>query len=75
LSGGLAIDNMEDRNLDGGKQWHNMLEYFNKNPSALMDAMPTPKKLEDVDALEGLNTCLTPKKKGSAQSLVLRPTE
>ena len=38
-----------------------MLDYFKKNPSALMDAIPTPPgEQEDEEALKDFKTGLTP---------------
>ncbi len=41
-----------------------MMEYFKENPSALLDAMPTPKgsEGEDPNILADFTTGLTPKK-------------
>ena len=40
-----------------------MLDYFKKNPNALMDAIPTPPgEQEDEDALRDFKTGLTPKR-------------
>ena len=40
-----------------------MLDYFKKNPSALMDAIPTPPgEEEDNEALKDFRTGLTPKR-------------
>lgn len=40
-----------------------MLDYFKKNPDALMDAIPTPPgEEEDKEALKDFRTGLTPKK-------------
>ena len=38
-----------------------MLDYFKKNPTALMDAMPTPPE-EDEETLRDLQSGLTPKR-------------
>jgi len=54
---------LEDNHIDEDKQWRLMLDYFKKNPSALMDAIPTPPGEEaDTEALKDFRTGLTPKK-------------
>jgi len=40
-----------------------MLDYFKKNPSALMDAIPTPPdQADEQEALKDFRTGLTPKR-------------
>jgi len=33
---------LQDNHIDDDKQWRLMLDYFEKNPDALLDAIPTP---------------------------------
>lgn len=54
---------LKDNHIDEDKQWRLMLDYFKKNPNALMDAIPTPpNQEEDEEALKDFRTGLTPKK-------------
>ena len=54
---------LQDTFIDEDKQWRLMLDYFKKNPSALMDAIPTPPAQdEDDEALADFKTGLTPKR-------------
>ena len=54
---------LEDNHIDEDKQWRLMLDYFKKNPTALMDAIPTPPdKEQDEEALRDFRTGLTPKR-------------
>ena len=54
---------LQDNHIDEDKQWRLMLDYFKKNPSALMDAIPTPPgEEEDKEALKDFRTGLTPKR-------------
>ena len=53
---------LTDKNIDEDKQWKLMMDYFKKNPQALMDAIPTPPGEEEYDALADFHTGLTPKK-------------
>ena len=54
---------LQDNHIDEDKQWRLMLDYFKKNPTALMDAIPTPpEKEEDEEALRDFRTGLTPKR-------------
>jgi len=53
---------LTDKNIDEDKQWKLMIDYFKKNPQALMDAIPTPPGEEEGDALNDFHTGLTPKK-------------
>ena len=54
---------LQDNHIDEDKQWRLMLDYFKKNPDALMDAIPTPPGGdEDEKALADFRTGLTPKK-------------
>lgn len=54
---------LTDKTIDEDKQWKLMLEYFKKNPQALMDAIPTPPGEEEDDfVLDGFHTGLTPKR-------------
>ena len=54
-----ALTFLTDNFIDEDKQWRLMMDYFAKNPSALMDAIPTPRnEEEDPD----FRTGLTPKK-------------
>ena len=63
LEGDPDLVFLKDNHIDGDKQWRMMLEYFKKNPSALMDAIPTPPGEEaDTEALKDFKTGLTPKK-------------
>ena len=58
-----ALSFLDDTHLDDDKQWKLMLDYFTKNPEALMDALPTPRADdEDEQALGDFRTGLTPKK-------------
>ena len=55
---------MQDANLDEDKQWRLMMDYFKENPTALMDAIPTPPgEEEDNSMLKDFRTGLTPKRK------------
>ena len=38
---------LQDNHIDSDKQWKLMLDYFKKNPDALMDAIPTPPEKEE----------------------------
>lgn len=52
---------LADDYLDDDKQWKLMMDYFKKNPDALMDAIPTPTgEEEDAAALNDFKTGLTP---------------
>jgi hypothetical protein len=52
---------LQDKTLDDDKQWKLMLDYFKKNPQALMDAIPTPPGEEEDDfALLDFHSGLTP---------------
>ena len=54
---------LQDNHIDEDKQWRLMLDYFKKNPNALMDAIPTPPgEEEDKEALKDFRSGLTPKK-------------
>ena len=54
---------LQDNHIDEDKQWRLMLDYFKKNPDALMDAIPTPPGGdEDEKALADFRTGLTPKR-------------
>ena len=54
---------MADKEIDEDKQWKLMLDYFKKNPKALMKAIPTPPgEEEDENALKDFRTGLTPKR-------------
>ena len=54
-----ALTFLQDNYIDEDKQWKLMMDYFKKNPTALMDAIPTPRaEEEDPD----FRTGLTPKK-------------
>ena len=54
---------LQDNHIDEDKQWHLMMDYFKKNPTALMDAIPTPPEPEqDDEALKDFRTGLTPKR-------------
>ena len=54
-----ALAFLGDNHIDEDKQWKLMMDYFKKNPTALMDAIPTPR--EDEQDPE-FRTGLTPKK-------------
>ena len=55
---------LQDSNLDEDKQWRLMMDYFKENPTALMDAIPTPPgEEEDNSMLKDFRTGLTPKRK------------
>ena len=57
---------LQDNHIDEEKQWKLMLDYFKKNPDALMDAIPTPPgQEEDDEALKDFRTGLTPKRGGT----------
>jgi len=54
---------LQDNHIDEDKQWRLMMDYFKKNPTALMDAIPTPPgQEEDDEALGDFKTGLTPKR-------------
>ena len=62
VRGDPDLNFLKDNHIDEDKQWKLMLDYFKKNPSALMDAIPTPPgEQEDEDALRDFKTGLTPK--------------
>jgi hypothetical protein len=53
----------EDGHLNEDLEWQLMMDYFKENPSALLDAMPTPPgEEEDAGLLADFRTGLTPKK-------------
>ena len=69
---------LQDNHIDEDKQWRLMLDYFKKNPDALMDAIPTPPgQDEDDKALADFRTGLTPKRgkafKFGGSKIVNRP--
>ena len=44
---------LSDQKLQEKKQWRLMMDYFKKNPNALMDAIPTPPN-EKAEAQGGM---------------------
>lgn len=57
------LNYLTDKAIDEDKQWKLMMDYFTKNPQALMDAIPTPPgEEEDEFALLDFQSGLTPKK-------------
>ena len=47
---GLGFVN--DDHLNKKKQWRLIMDYFKKNPAALMDAIPTPPNEEEEDQFQ-----------------------
>lgn len=80
LKGDPDLVFLQDNHIDEDKQWRLMLDYFKKNPSALMDAIPTPPGQDaDDEALKDFRTGLTPKrgqafKFGGESKVTNRPT-